>query len=308
MNVSSKVRGRFALLAILVITQSALAQSDAVAPVSGLQASATANSRQTAQILGLDSKMRKLRALQSQRLSNSSATLEEISLRQELLESVQASFLEVDSVIAELTNEQSELGTLRTSLQSRRDKTVSRLTSAALITGSGLGVAVSATQFTTLSNTTQNVGNGIGIGSGAASTILSVLAARRQRGPNGSVADTPNMLAPLLGGTPVLNTYYPPAILQYLQSVPVGQDPGQGTRLQQLMAGWDKAGRLSAADSEKRRQKVAVLTSSGNSNVKVSIDDLTDRMAMLGDLRGRVSLMKRDLAVLMRSYTTKPKE
>jgi hypothetical protein len=33
-----------------------------------------------------------------------------------------------------------------------------------------------------------------------------------------------------------------------------------------------------------------------------------DRIAMLTDVSGRVSLMKRDLAVLMRSYMNQPKE
>ena len=43
-----------------------------------------------------------------------------------------------------------------------------------------------------------------------------------------------------------------------------------------------------------------------DTKVKISIDDLTDRIAMLTDVSGRVSLMKRDLALIMRSYLTKP--
>ena len=34
-----------------------------------------------------------------------------------------------------------------------------------------------------------------------------------------------------------------PEVLQYLQSPPMGKDPSPGTRLEQLMAEWDKAGR-----------------------------------------------------------------
>jgi hypothetical protein len=230
-------------------------------------------------------------------------TLEELSVRQEFLESVQASLLDVDSVLAELTNEQAELSSFRTALQARRDKKVGHLTTAALLTGSGVGTAVSATQFTSLSSTTQNVGDAMGIGSGIASTILSILAARAQNGPSGTVDQTPNMLAPLLGGTPVLNTYYPPEVLEYLESAPAGEDPSRGTRFEQLMAEWDKAGRLSENDSPQRRQKITALTTSGDPNVKVSIDDLTDRIAMLGDVRGRVSLIKRDLAQLIRSFS-----
>lgn len=259
---------------------------------------------ETGHIFGLDSKLQRLSALQSQRPSHTPTTLEELSARQELLESVQASFLDVDSVLAELANEQSELGSIRTALQSRRDKTVNRLTTAALLTGSGLGAGVSATQFSSLGSKTQDVGDAIGIGSGAASTILSILAARAQKGPSFMVEGTPNMLAPLLGGAPAENTYYPATVLRYLQSSPTGEDPSRGTRLEQLVVEWEKAGRLSATDPAMRSQQIAALTASGDPKVKLTIDQLTDRIAMLGDVRGRVSLMKRDLATIMRSYST----
>jgi hypothetical protein len=45
-----------------------------------------------------------------------------------------------------------------------------------------------------------------------------------------------------------------------------------------------------------------------DTKVKLSIDDLSDRIAMLTDVSSRVSLMKRDLAVLMHFYMNKLKE
>lgn len=137
--------------------------------------------------------------------------------------------------------------------------------------------------------------------SGAASTIFSIMAARRQKGPNGSVGDVPNMLAPLLGGAPVLNTFYPPAVLLYLQSVPP-DDVTHGTRLDQLKQSWIKSGRLDWSSAKTEQQTTAIATSSQNPEVKVSIDDLTNRMAMLDDVEGRVYLMKRDLSMLMRLH------
>jgi hypothetical protein len=232
MNTLSALRFRFALLSISgVIAQSALAQSSQGVPLAVQVADADA--AQTSRILGLDSRIGELRTLQAERPASGKPTFEEILIRQELLESIQAATLDVDGVLAELSNESGQLTDLRSSLQSRRDRTVSRLNAAALITGSGLGVAVNATQFTALSNRTQNVGDGIGVGSGVASTILSVLAVRRRHGPDGSVDRTPNMLAPLLGGTypHVLSTYYPPPVLQYLQSIPASEDSKRGTRL-----------------------------------------------------------------------------
>jgi hypothetical protein len=72
------------------------------------------------------------------------------------------------------------------------------------------------------------------------------------------------------------------------------------------MEQWGTAGRLDTSDSDKRQQKITVLSTSMDTKVKISIDDLTDRIAMLTDVSGRVSLMKRDLALIMRSYLTKP--
>lgn len=107
-----------------------------------------------------------LRGLRAKVTNYPSTALEELVLRQELLESIQAAALEVDSVLAEIANERGQLADLRFSHQSRRDRTVNRLNTAALLTGSGLGIAVSATQFTVLNSRTQNIGDGIGVGSG----------------------------------------------------------------------------------------------------------------------------------------------
>jgi histone H3/H4 len=46
---------------------------------------------------------------------------------------------------------------------------------------------------------------------------------------------------------------------------------------------------------------VDLTTSSLNPRQKLRIDDLTNRAMMLADVAGRVSLMKRDLAELMRA-------
>ena len=255
---------------------------------------------QVADILGLTAEIQRVKTLQAQLGCKTVSSPEELTLRQHLLESVQTAELDVDGAIGEIDNERGELGNLQTSLKASRDKTVARLNSAALITGSGAGAAINATQFTTLSSRTNNIGDGVGVGSGIASTILAYLATRKQHGPSGTVSDTPNMLAPLFDRPAVLNTEYPQAVMQYLQSAPTTGSPERGTRLEQLKAEWGRAGRLQPSDSAKEQKKIIALTSSGDKDVAVSIDDLTDRMAMLGDVSGRIALMKRDLALLMR--------
>lgn len=305
MNIACLSKRYFTLAMILCAAQVAAAQLRPGIPAPAMPVIREPDFEQTMQILKLDPMVRKLRVLQTQRPCGSAASLEELTVRQDLLEAIQASVLDVDSVLAELSNERGELTNLRASLQSRRDRTVAKLNTAALITGSGAGAAVSGTQFTNLPATSQNVGDGLGIAAGATSTILSILATRRQHGPNGSVGDTPNMLAPLLGGEPVLQTHYPTEVLLYLRSVPASGDPNGGTRLEKLRAEWVEAGRLDASNSAKSQRKLAALTTSKDQRVKISIDDLEDRIAMLEDVSGRVALLKRDLALVVHSYAGK---
>jgi hypothetical protein len=283
------------LLLAITVFQIARGQT----PLQTRAAPLEANAGQIAHLLNLDLELQRLATLRAQRFSDAAPTIDELTNRQQILESVQVCTLQIDSVIAEIANEQSEISSLRTILQDRRDRKVNHLTTAALLVGSGLGVGASATQFTTLSNTTQNVGDAIAVGSGATSILLSILAARAQNGPKGTVENTPNMLGPLLGEAGALHTSYPPIVLQYLRSVPAGEDPSRGTRLAQLMTVWNDTGRLRFTDSAERDRKIAVLTASGNSGARATIDDLTDRIAMLGDVRGRVALMKRDLGQLV---------
>lgn len=288
----------FLLLTILA-SRIALAQeplaSQGALPTPSLDSGAA----QVAKLLKFDSYLHRLASLRAQRAVDAAPTMDELTIRQQILESVQVCTLEVDGVVAEIANEQSEISSLRTILQNRRDRKVNRLTTAALLVGSGLGAGASATQFTNLSTTTQNIGDAVAVGSGAASIVLSLLAAHAQNGPKGTVENIPNMLAPLLGGTAVLKTYYPPVVLQYLESVPPGEAPSRGTRLEQLITGWNETGRLNSSDSAARMSKIAALTAGNNSNIRISIDDLADRLAMLGDVRARVSLIKRDLANLV---------
>ena len=261
---------------------------------------ASATAAQTAEIFGLSDLIAKLHGLQAERRAGTVPAPEETMTRLDLLEGMETATLEVDDVVGEISNERNQLGDLRTALQIRRDRTVGRLTTAALLTGSALGTVVTATQFSGLGSTAQNTGDGIGIGSGVLSTLFSIEAARKQAGPSTPVGESPNMLAPLLGGNLALNTNYPSPVLAYLKSIPAGKDPQRGTRLEQMKQRWIAASRLNAGTADaKSQKKLTAATVSEDPEVKLSIEDLTNRIAMLGDVQGRVSLIKRDLAMLM---------
>ena len=54
------------------------------------------------------------------------------------------------------------------------------------------------------------------------------------------------------------------------------------------MAEWKQAGRVGQPGNAKNDQKIARLTSSLHVKARLSIEDLSDRMAMLGYVTGRV--------------------
>jgi len=263
----------------------------------------SAHAEQIVEILGLKTQVERAMSLKESRSAGSAMGAEELSLRQEISESVMAAAFDVDGVIAEIDQERARIIEVRAYLQGRRDHAVNLTNLAGLVTGSGVGIAVNALQF---SSTTANTGNGIGVGSGIASTILSVIGIRQQRGPARELGSAPNMLAIPFGRKPVLSSDYPEDVLAYLNSVAPGAPPDRGTRMQALIREWVELGRLDPVETPKGQKKIDLVTASLDPRKKLRIDDLTDRGMMLADVEGNVQLMKRDLAELMRAFRYRP--
>jgi hypothetical protein len=298
-----------ALLAALVAVASvanpgAVAQTQPAAAVSSACAAGdpciqvSPHAEQVAGILGITPQVEQALAMRASRPAGAAMTLEELSRRQEISEAILAASFDADGVLAEIAEEQARIAEVGAFLQARRDRGVNLASLASLVTGSGVGIAVNALQF---SSSTADIGNGIGVGSGVASTALSLVGIRLQRGPKRPIGSAPNMLAVPLGRPPALSSDYPEDVLAYLNSVPPGEAPERGTRLQQLLHEWVALGRLDPLDTPKGQKEVDLMTSSLDPKHKLRIDDLTNRAMMLADVAGRVSLMKRDLAELMRA-------
>lgn len=260
---------------------------------------AIAEARQTSEVLGMSSSLDELSAMQKQRSCGDSPGLAEMILRQKLAESELRATLDADGVLSEISTERASLTDLGAGLQARRDRTTGLLNAGSLIAGSGIGIVVNATQIGT---STAIAGDYLGVGSGIASTALALLSIRKLRGPKGDVGAIPNMLAPLFDRPAQQLTYYPPSVLRFLESVPPGDNPERGTRLEQMKASWVSAGRTGLSEPKKDRAKIDALTASAEPNEKLSISDIADRVAMLNDVAGRVALIKRDLATVLHSY------
>ena len=223
-----------------------------------------------------------------------SATLETVLLRQEISDRVLAASLEIDGVFAEIDNEIGQLNAVRSDLEDRRDRALKINSIAGIVTGGALGVVSTALQFT---DSTSKAGNVIGVAAGAVSTVLSALGIRQQHGGREVIGSRTNMLAKLFDRPLKEHSDYPAEVWLYLKAKPP-TEPGPEDRIDRLKSEWTKSGRIEA-DAVKAKKKIDLFTDNSDSPRKMTIDLLNDRAAMLGDVRLRVSFMKRDLSKLL---------
>jgi hypothetical protein len=237
---------------------------------------------------------------ESERARGRPMSLEALSLRQEITETVLSASLEIDGVIAEIDSEQAQINAIRGELEARRDRAVGINTIAGIIAGGATGIVGTALQF---KDSTSKLGNIIGVAGAGVSTVLSLIGLRQQRGGKHTLGVAPNLLARILDRKPEFHSDYPEQVWTYLNAVPPAQ-PGTETRKALLIKRWTELGRIDRLDNPKGQQKVDLLTSSVSSQRSLTIDVLVDRSAMLSDVRAQVSLMKRDLSKLLLSLAT----
>lgn len=283
----------------LAQTKQVNTQSDTAAPAAQVLR-LSPEAAQVADEIDVTSLIEKLR---SEQATGPAVSLQTLVIRQQITEKVMAASLDVDSVNAIIDSEIQQIRSIRSVLQSRRDKAQNIINLASLVTGGALGVVNTALQF---NSSTANLGNGIGVGGGAASVVLSLVGMHKQGGRL-TLGDSPRMLARFFGRQPVaaeaIPSVYPEVVWSYLNSASPS-DLGKGTRSEQLIAKWQREGKLVQNKSSKAEGRVDAVTGHISQAHKFSIDELDDRVAMLQDVRARVSLMKRELGQIMRGLST----
>jgi len=256
------------------------------------------NALQMARIIGVESDIEKLSALTVAKGGGAAPglSLEELSLRQQITDSVIAASLDVDSVAAEIDYEREQTVELRSLWRYKRDRAIGTTNVAVLAAGTGLGIVSGLLQF---SKTTSSAGNAVGFAAGGISTLFSLRSFRQVHGGKRVEWVLPNMLAAFLGQPEEQHSHYPDDIWAYLNSVPSGT-ASQASRKEQLLAGWVAAGRIGPPDSPQRKRRIALLTSTNAADKDLNIELMNERAAMLADVGDQVLLMKHDLADLLR--------
>lgn len=215
-------------------------------------------------------------------------------LHQHISEQVMAVSLQVDATIAQIDNEIARANELHSYLADRRDRTVSRANLLGVIVGGTVGATSSGLGLS--SNLTKPAA-AVGIGAGTLSAGLALAGIHAQKGESSQFEFPSNMLAKFFDRPTLSNSEYPGEIWRFLnEAAPAG--PDNLSRKQELIQTWIRVKRI---DSLTSTEKIDHLTSQPSEGLKLSIDDLEDRAAMLQDVRARIAYLKRDLGALLKS-------
>jgi hypothetical protein len=250
------------------------------------------NPEGTAQLVGVLSEINQLH-----RLSDSSAEPDRwqiLWLHQHISERVMAVSLQVDATIAQIDNEIARANELHSFLSDRRDQTVSRDNLLSILIGGGLGATSSGLQ---LSSGLDKPAAAVGISAGTLSASLAIAGIHAQKGKTSHFDFSSNMLAEFFDRPTLPDSRYPETIWTFLNQ-PAPTTTNGDTRKMQLLQTWVRVQRI---DSLTSAEKIDHVTSQPSELLKLSIDDLEDRAAMLQDVRARISFLKRDLGVLLNS-------
>lgn len=261
----------------------------------------TPSAEEVARAAGLLSDLQRLQELMELPPDPANAG-EALSLRQEILEGVMSSSLEVDATIAQIDDEIAHARELRDYLADKRDRTVNLFNLSSITAGGVLGIVSSALQ---LSPHLARTGLATGIVSGGTTSALSIMGLKAQKGEERRFTFPSNMLAKLFDRPLEENSDYPFAVWQFITSV-AATDPDKITRQERLIRTWVEVKRIDPPHTPKAKAEIERVTSRPSDGCKLTIDDLDNRIAMLQDLRAKLLFMKRDLGLLLQTLPKYP--
>jgi hypothetical protein len=247
---------------------------------------------ETARLIGVESEVAKLKAYA--RGGVQADRWQILWLHEHISERITSASLQVDATIAQIDNEISRAQEIGSYLSDRRDRSVNRANLFGILVGGGLGAVSSGFQF---SSSLNKPAASVGIAAGTASAGFGLAGIHAQRGETAKFEFDSNMLAEFFDRPVLEDSHYPETIETFLNGLPQSHAEGL-TRKQELIATWIRVRRIDALES---RDKIDRLTSRPEDQLKLTIDDLGDRAAMLQDVRARISYLKRDLGELLAS-------
>lgn len=222
--------------------------------------------------------------------------LERMELRADAMAALEDVSLLVDATLAKLQEEQLTSANARDFVRDRYQGSVLAWNIGALLIGGVTNIVGSSMQFTT--QTQARIGDGIILGGAVVATTFAVVALLKRNRGRPPYAIQTNLLAQLLGRTPVPGSELPDPIWRYLDTPLVGEPSSLRS---QLLDKWAKQGSISLFPSTPAaRIKVDQLTRPISVRDVVSADTFDDRADMLADVRAALGRLHADIQGLIR--------
>jgi len=218
-------------------------------------------------------------------------------LRQQILEKVVETSLQVDATIAQIDNEIAQSNEIRGYLSDKRDKAVNRANLLSIVSAGTLGATSAGLQLPSGENKASSM---VGIAAGLVSSSLAISAIRAPKGGTRIFDFNSNMLAEFFDRPALGDSRYDAIVWSFLNDVAPADQEGL-TRKEHLIQTWITLKRTDPPSTSAGKDKIDRVTSQPSDKLPLTIDDLEDRSAMLEDVRAKVSFLKRDLAALLLS-------
>ncbi|PWT94563.1 MAG: hypothetical protein C5B53_12830 [Candidatus Melainabacteria bacterium] len=229
-------------------------------------------------------------------------TLENLSLRQELIETsykadriIEDANLAVDFTLAQLVAEENLYSELLASFGAERDKAVARTNAISFGTNGILWAVAEGLDIPTYRVPRYSISSGInGIIAGIVPSIASFYALRQVSGKRRTADEEGNMLAKLFDYPINPEIDYPEPVWDFLSEVPVGDRSGK-SRKEQLIDRWIIDKNIPTFTSRTAKEQLDKITATVTRRKGLSIDTLTTRQLMLQQLGAEILKMKRML-------------
>lgn len=273
-----------------------------------------ANTLQLSESIGLTPILEKIQSLRQRLEGSNSASLETLSLRQDLWEAtqkadlmIQRANLDIDFTVAEIEAENQVYEEILATFTSDRDKLLAKVNAASFISNGilwaaceGLSIGSVNTVFAKNPRTVTQfpIPSGIvGIAAGIVPSVASMYTLKAVNGKQKTSEVEPNMLAKLFDYPTTSDIEYPNSVWQYLHQVPADA-PNSKKRLDQLVDRWIADSNMPAFNDRHSKKQLDVLTASVSQKKGLSISTLTARIVMLKQLHAEIWKMKRMLLEL----------
>jgi len=210
--------------------------------------------------------------------------------------------LQCQAVIAQIETETAEVLEVKSVMEGGRDKS-SRTNAKANVWANGslssIGNLMQMPFETAPDSRYEFPGEIIEAAGTIMATGLGTIALHQSKGTGLSANIEPNMLAKILKRPNDSKTEYPDVIWHYLNSGPPGTKKDGPSRRDLLVKRWVELGRLPPVNTDKGRQYARILAGTIPQKKTVTIDMLSDRAAMLLDLKAEVNQIYRELLNMM---------